>query len=164
MSTVPFGSQHKANWEIMLEMLAQSNANNFYRKRFVLGRKLQPIGILKTTVKTLTGELNSSSKRCFGSFPFFGLTSIKICFVIGKHRRNFSIITLPRKPVPPVIRTFWSLNVSAILSGISSSVIVSTLVSVMVPLLCFLENYKSDLFQCVPVQDCNLQRRITTEK
>lgn len=96
----------------------------------------------------LTGLSKISINLSVGFFPFFGRTikykipmsgtnlkqqqkkpaiyrtSIKSAIINQMYLRNFSINTLPRNPVPPVMKIFLPLNVCIIRSSSIESVIV----------------------------------------
>lgn len=69
----------------------------------------------------LTAELNISSSLRLGSLPFLGLTNKYNWPMSGRQRRNFSMITLPKNPVPPVSKISLPVNVAPIRSGRSST-------------------------------------------
>lgn len=123
----------------LLVLAAQFNVNSLIFLRnllepfsfvFFFFQKVQRVSFRKQDlVLELTGELNISSRRCFGSLPFFDLTIMQMCAMSGRHRRNFSIITFPKNPVPPVTRILRPAKVSATLSGTTSSVLSCSIVT-----------------------------------
>lgn len=116
------------------------------QKIFQMCREIVSFKYLSKRFILMTFELTGLSKISInlsvGFFPFFGRTikykipmsgtnlkqqfieHLKSAIIIQMYLRNFSINTLPRNPVPPVMKIFLPLNDCIIRSSSIESVIV----------------------------------------